>query len=220
MVTSPEMKHLYTACRWDINGRIHGDNAAAVASKVKNLIQAYTTHGLDAGFYVSGGGATPHQVISALTLQGVRVATPPIFPESRGAEGSTYRNYTLALEWEEKPKSNATQEPMSYEASIMMQGDGGPDWDYIPGVIGEPIFMPKTEGSKVSVIQRGKIVGRGFYFPPDNPIWPNSPPFHGPSASIDRYIVPGPAMERITSWSYTYFFPRSPMIPNPKKRIS
>jgi hypothetical protein len=120
---------------------------------------------------------------------------------------------TITLEWEVNPADN--QVLLSWESAMRMIGNGGPDWDIVPGVIGEPIVMPKTQGSKVVIVQSGRGVGMNYYPIPATPVWTGTPPLHGPSTMVERYVVPGPSHERVTSWSYTYFFPTYTPAPAP-----
>jgi len=214
-VLSPEKIPMYDTVRWDIHGFLQRDTAALLKTAEIAMMKAYMDNGNDAGFYLASGTATAHVVKSKDTRSGVRVSRRPYFPESRGAEGVLWRNYSLSLEWEEST-NDEKDVLLSWEQSIRVIGTGGPDWDIVPGVVGDPIIMPKTEGSKVTVIQSGRAVGLGFYPKPPTPVWNKEPPLHGPSAMTERFIVPGPARERVAVWSYTFMFPSYlPLIPTP-----
>ncbi len=207
-VESANKKVMCTTRRWDIFGRLHADTSAALMVKVTQLLNAYARNNQDAGFYFAGGTPTPFQVVSAQTLRGVRVSVPPIFPDGKGAQGTTYFDYTLALEWEEPPAVGL--QLLLFQESVRRVGRGGSDWDVVAGVTGDPIVMPKTQRSKVTVVQSGRAIGSGFYPLPAPPIWSGSPPFHDPSETIDHEELPGPNIERVTTWSYTYYFTLRP----------
>lgn len=213
-VFSHEKVPIYDSVRWDIHGLLMRDNAAALKAAEIAMMDAYRLDGQDAGFYAVGDAATAHVVTSASTIRGVRVARRPFFPDSKGAEGVLWRNYGITLEWEEP--LNQGQVLLSCERSVRVIGNGGANWDIVPGVKGEPVVMPKTQGSKVTIVQSGRSVGRDYYPLPDTPLWMREPPLHGPSMMAERYVVPGPSLERVTVWSYTFFFSRKTVAPNPR----
>lgn len=207
---------LFDTVRWDIHVFLQRDTPALLKSAEIAMAKAYANEGQDAGFYLADGTPTAHRVANADTIRGVRVTRRPFFPESRGAEGVRWRNIGITLEWE-MPVAES-QVMLTWEQAIRIQGDGGPDWDIIAGVVGQPIIMPKTEGSKVVVIQSGRGVGMNYYPLPATPVWMQTPPLHGPSTTVDRYTVPGPSRERVVTWSYTFLFPTKPFVNPPAPR--
>jgi len=207
-VVSRENVPIFEQVRWDIHGFLQRKTPALLKAAEVTMMQEYSNNFRDAGFYLADGSPTAHRVLNSSTVRGVRVASRPFFPESKGAEGVRWRNYTLALEWEEPLMDDGTL--LTGEESVRIIGTGGPDWDIVPGVVGVPVVMPKTAGSKIVVVQAGRFTARGRYMPARVPMWTEEPPLHGPSSVVETYNVPGPMEERVTSWQYTFFFPTRP----------
>lgn len=213
-VLSEERIPLYVRCRWDISGTLLRNTPAEIGTAIAAMKRAYASWGRDIGFYFAGGTATAHVVRNSSTMDGIRIVQEPQFPEGRGAEYSTFRNYTIGVEWEEEvnPKMGvlfSTQE-------IECRGNGGVDWEYVVPVEGAPESWPKTRRSVVSVMQSGTARGFGGFIPPAaDPLWSSEPPLYGPGVSIRRRRLSGIEGFREVSWSYPFFFASLPAVKQP-----
>lgn len=184
--------------RWLIEGRLRADTQAALTAAIRHLEAAYARHNQNAVLYL-GDGVTPtaHQLISAQTLGGVRVARPPSFPTGRGLEYSTFRNYTIELEADVAlAGTNDTQE---FSESLSFSG-GGPRWAYLPTLAGPPVRQQLQQQTPYRVVQSGRAVGQRAYPPPANPIWPSA--WHQDQGGVVRQL-PRPH-EYVVEWTYHF----------------
>ncbi|MFA5262239.1 MAG: hypothetical protein WC378_00330 [Opitutaceae bacterium] len=190
--------------RWTVNGRLHGTSVSDVNSKVAALLAAYSVNGLD--LYLSGSS---HILRSSETINGTRVVLPPHFPKGNGAENSTFRSYTLAVEGEYAYTDRSVL--LSWSESLSFTGTGGPVWGFLEVLNGPPQQQMFMQQSVVRCSQRGSAVcvpdsaHRNEYlghWPPSPPIWPQWE--HGDRRNI-TYEKPSDLYgKRTTSWAYEF----------------
>lgn len=191
--------------RWDVQGRLQTSDQASLSSAMATLTAAYSLQGQDVAFYFDNGQMSNHQITSSATLGGVRVVAPPSFPEGKGAEYSTYRSYTLALEAEWPDASDSL---VSWNETLTFQG-GGPQVAFLEPINGLPQKQLLKQATTFRVTQAGQAVGYRSYPLPAGPIWPAA-------EHLDRRMVrydlpkrsgpPGnPAFtDYRVSWSYSF----------------
>ncbi len=154
--------------RWTINGRLQASSQAQLTATIAALAAAYSVQGQDVAFYLDNGQPTSHAIPSAATNGGVRVVVPPSFPEGRGAEYSTFRNYTIVLE-AEWLDPNATL--LSWHEVLSFQG-GGPQFGYLEPINGLPQKQLLKQFTTFRATQAGEAVGYWSYPAPAAPLWP------------------------------------------------
>lgn len=196
--------------RWDIEGRLQisdqgtaAANQAAMTTAIDALVEAYSQNGRDIGLYTDAGVLTSHSMKSSATRSGVRVVQPPSFPDGRGAEYSTYRTYTLAVEAEFTPSGGGTL--VSWSETISFQGTGGPRWGYLEPINGPPQQQMFSQTSTQWAYQRGRAVNRGDFSPVPSPRWPTQE--HGDLRDIQFEVPADNSGRRITTWSYVFEAP-------------
>lgn len=191
--------------RWDIQGMLEAADQGALTAAIDELSAAYATGAQDVGFYFDGGQPTSHRIISANTNGGVRVVVPPSFPQGKGAEYSTYRNYTIALE-AEWLDPNASL--LSWHETIRFQG-GGPQFAHLEPINGQPVKQLLKQATTFRATQSGEAVGYLYYPAPALPLWPAAE--HIDRREI-RYELPrrmgppgsGTYTQYKVSWSYSF----------------
>ena len=193
--------------RWDIEGRLQitdqgtaAANQAAMTTAIDALKAGYSRDGGDIGFYDDGGNLSSHSIKSSATRSGVRVVQPPSFPEGRGAEYSTFRTYTLAIEAEFTPSGGGSL--LSWTETISFQGTGGPLWGYLVPINGPPQSQLFSQASTQWAYQRGRAAMRGEWSPPPSPRWPTQE--HGDLRDIQFEVPPDNSGRRVTTWSYVF----------------
>lgn len=201
-VQSPDGVQSAIRERWSISGRLQKDTQAELTTAIRALEAAYSTGNKDVGLHLSTGAATAHGVLNRQTVRGTRVTQPPSFPEGAGAEYSTFRNYTIGLEWE---IPDPTTSLLSWAESITFEGTGGPNWGFLIPLVGPPQQQMFSQASEVRAVQSGRAIGNGAYPTPPPPIWPA---FElGPARRVAPSLPSFRSNEREISWSYTFLFP-------------
>jgi hypothetical protein len=191
--------------RWDVQGQLHAENQAALSAAIDALRAAYAVQGLDLGFYFDDGQPSSHRILSAETNGGVRIVAPPSFPQGRGAEYTTFRNFTLSLEAELlDPQASL----ISWSETINLQG-GGPQFGFLEPINGPPVKQLLKQSTTYHATQAGQATGMRGYPAVPPPIWPDAE--HVNRRQI-RYELPQragpPGNPTFTnyrvSWTYTF----------------
>ena len=167
---------------------------------------AYSVNKKDLIFYDNDGNRTAHYIYNRDTTDGVFITQPPSFPDGAGAEYSTWRNYTIVVEFTTTAEGSNL---LAQAEAITYQGNGGPNWGWLVPLIGEPQQQTFTQRSLVTVTQRGRATGYKNYPTASNPIYPKY--LLNPSRTIDREFPNIDSEERVVSWSYTMQLPYSPI---------
>ncbi len=158
--------------RWEIDGRLAADTQAALTTAINALEAAYETQGQNVGLYLDDGTTlTSHAITSADTIGGVRVVEGPSYPDGRGAEYSTFRNYRIALEAETDIAPGNTL--LFWEERIETTGGGG-RFVMLQTLTGSPQKQIVAQATPYRAIQSGRAVGYGAYPLPASPLWPAS----------------------------------------------
>ncbi|REK19173.1 MAG: hypothetical protein DWQ37_01920 [Planctomycetota bacterium] len=156
--------------RWDVQGQLQAADPAALSTAIDALAAAYAVQDRDVGFYFDDGQPSSHRIESAATHGGVRVVVPPSFPQGRGAEYTTFRNYTLALEAEWiDPQATV----LNWHEAISFQG-GGPQFAFLQPINGPPVKQLLRQATPYRASQSGQAVGQLGYPAPAAPIWPGA----------------------------------------------
>jgi hypothetical protein len=191
--------------RWSISGRLQAANQVSLTAAINALCAAYELQNQDVAFYTDGNQLTSHAIDSSATNGGVRVTGPPSFPEGKGAEYSTFRNYTISLE-AEWLNPNATI--VNWHETISVQG-GGPQFVFLETIDGPPHKQLLKQYTTYQATQSGEATGFYSYPTAPAPLWPAAE--HVDRRQM-RYELPkraGPPGEPTytefkVSWTYTF----------------
>ncbi len=190
--------------RWNIQGRLHADNVAAVNVAVANLMAAYSVDRQD--MYLSGSS---HIMRSSDTINGTRVVQPPSFPKGNNGENSTFRSYTLAVEGEFAYIGEDVL--LSWHESLHFTGTGGPVWGFLECLNGPPqqqmfqqqsVVRCRQSGSATCVPNSAHRNTYGFYWAPADPVFPQWE--HLNMRSIVYEEPPDLFGKRVTQWLYEF----------------
>jgi hypothetical protein len=154
--------------RWDLQGRLQAESPAALSTALEELAAAYAFQGQDVGFYFDDGTPSSHQITSSATNGGVRVVSPPSFPQGKGAEYSTFRTYSIALEAEVLDENASL---IAWHERLNFSG-GGPQFAYLQPINGLPIKQLLKQSTPYRATQSGEAVGMYAYPTPAAPLWP------------------------------------------------
>ncbi len=191
--------------RWDIQGRLQAGDQASLSAAMDALAAAYAIQGQDVGFYFDDGAASSHRIVSRNADGGVRVVVPPSFPQGKGAEYSTFRTYSLAVEADLLDYQAGL---LSWTESLSFQG-GGPRFGFLQPVNGLPQKQLLVQSTTYRAAQSGSATGYFAYPTPPAPIWPEAE--HVDQREV-RYELPkrsGPTASATytqfkVSWSYHF----------------
>lgn len=199
---------------WSITGIMHADTDAQLVNKMAALFAAYSEQGKDLVW--KKGGTTMHQLISDSTLTGTRVTVMPHFPQNGNGELTTYRTYAMTVEADLNFTAIDLDMPeiLKYEESINITGTGGPQYGFLPSILGKYQKQQLTETSPITIVQSGMKVGLGAYPTPNLPLWPDDE--HVARRQINQAGTRrrnGVDIEFPIHWNYT--FERSDAFPVP-----
>ena len=189
--------------RWDIQGRLQADSQAAVTAAIGALQSAYAAHGQDLGLYLDNGAITSHHLASAATAGGTQVVVPPSFPEGKGAEYSTFRNYAVAVEGVVVDTAHPI---LSWVEALNFTG-GGPEFGFLETLNGVPQKQLLKQATTFKATQQGQAVGHGSYPFIPAPLWPNAEHVHLRDIYYQTPVrkgLSGLVTEFPVRWSYAF----------------
>lgn len=204
--------------RWDVRGQLQAADSVAVTRAKVLLEAAYSRQFLPAVLYLNDGRTVHDALTNRGSTTGVRVVAGPDFPVGRGAEGSTFLTYSLALEvaFEFSAPANAdgsggggqdATDPNRLESwteTISVTG-GGPRYAIVEVVSGAPVRQLLNEQTKVRVVQRGQAKGFRQYLAPPGPLFPaaeNAAERVVEQSSPERPSAVGQPTGYPVSWTY------------------
>lgn len=171
--------------RFDIRGCIIASGTAAIAARVTALKAAYSRDGQDFKILDDANNALPGSLLSGNCIGGVRVVSPPSFPDNRNAAYVTFLNYQLTLEGDEAITSGTAANTYSaFQETVESEG-GGPRFGYIEQNRGRPIRQLLREASVYKYTQAGRAVGLFSRPSPPAPLWP-------------EYLIEAPRIREVT----------------------
>lgn len=156
--------------RWDIQGMIVADGPAAITTASAALLTAYDAQQGNITLF-HPDGTTARSITSSATLGGVHVVSGVQFQDTAPAAYTTYRNFTVSLEWTE-PTSGNTSALVSFVESISYSGTGGALIGHIETLRGLPVKQKLRRHTKVSAVQQGRAIGYRAYPVVPSPMWP------------------------------------------------
>ena len=191
--------------RWDISGRIQitdqgteAANQTLMTTTLDALEAAYATGGGDIGLYQDSGAVTTHFLDSSATRGGTRIVQPVSYPDGRGAEYSTFRNYTVAIEGTTLDSSGA----LVFWTETLQFFGGGPQVGFLPCLTGPPQKQLLYQATTYKAMQTGRAIGLGTYPATPAPLWPSDEHLHVKSNS--KQLPADQSNQRITTWAYQF----------------
>jgi hypothetical protein len=187
---------------WRIVGVLHAADQPGITAAIAALRSAYNVNGCDLGLYLDDGVTlTDHVMTSAAALGGTRV-TALDFPSGAGAEYSTFRSYSIAVEAEFPDTSNNL---LDFSETLSFEGTGGPRVIYLDTLAGLPQAQLAQQRTTCRARQQGRAVGLATYPPIATPIWP------GAELPDERRLVvrspkrvAGNLTEFVVEWTYVF----------------
>jgi len=162
---------------WQITGRLHAKDRTLLTAEITALEMAYSANGFDIVLIdVDGVTESAHKMVSANANNGVRI-TNFNWVDSRNAEYSTFRNYTITVE-AEFDISGINPSFESYQSSLSA-------------------FTP------IGAVQSGSKTGRFAQPEPDDPIYPVDE--HQDRKQVTNSASRSEGRTSFTTaWTYTY----------------
>ncbi len=155
---------------WRIDGFLQAANVSALTVAIAAMKLGYSVRFRDLALLNDDGTPTAHYLSNALCVGGVRVVDGPNFPESAGAEYTTYRHYNITVE------GTLLQQDLIYLAfheSLSFEG-GGPRDVFLTPLDGLPVKQRVASATTYRVSQDGSAIGQFGYPPIPAPIWPTA----------------------------------------------
>lgn len=172
----------YTRETWTISGELQASSQAALTTAINALQTAYGSNGHDLGLYLDNGTATSHILPSGRCLGGTRI-TRFSFPQGRGAEYATFRNYQITVEGDFRSQNQLqagggggavnSDNLLEWEESLTFMG-GGPRFGFLIPLNGLPQKQLLSQATPYSAVQAGRAVGSITWPLPSAPLWPDA----------------------------------------------
>ncbi len=169
--------------QWVIRGRLLGDSAAELTTKIRRLQTAYSLPNRDATLFVSGSTKSAHQLRVADTISGVRVERFG-FPKGRDGEYVTYRDYEIVLAAEELTRLGKNNDTVSWTETIRRIGNGGPRYVVRETRNSQPVRQLVSDYTPVRVVQTGNAAAIRTYPAVPAPMYPEF--LESDQATVDR----------------------------------
>lgn len=158
--------------RWNLTGHLNYSTPATISAAQTALRAAYENPvGVSyAGLYISAGVPTDHYWLAQNTISGIKVVSPPGYPNGTRIEFVNDRTYVISLEAEFI--NTSARNIIAWQESISQQGGGGQRVVAIETRYGLPVIQRTSRFSPVRLVQQGSAVGRFDYPPIPSPILP------------------------------------------------
>lgn len=83
---------------WEVSGTLTGSSPSDLKTQINALETAYASDGQDLTLYDNNGVTVLEQLDSSEALHGTRVLRRPEFPEGKGAQYATIRDFSIVVE--------------------------------------------------------------------------------------------------------------------------
>lgn len=155
---------------WVINGVLRATTQSALTAKMDALKAAYDQSGQDLTFYLGGGVASHHKLLSSQTLTGTRVRSFTWLPGQPGVWGSGTeyvfrRSYRIVVDAE--AIADGADNILQYTQSISRKGTGGRRWLLAGSLVGPMQEQTVQQATPLYLIQSGFALG--LFSRPDFP---------------------------------------------------
>ena len=201
---------LGTLERWNVQGVLHADDAAALTTALDALEDAYQTQGKDLVLQTDASVDTQHKIATADTVGGVKVMHFG-YPTGDGAEYTTYRTYEIELE--ALRNDGETVLYLEYEESFQTIGTGGPRRILVELLTEPPVEQTINNYTIIRVIQQGRAVGLAGHPPIPSPIYPGAVGSHDNMVSVETPRMTNRSSQREypISWAYQMELASAPL---------
>jgi len=156
---------------WTISARAEGDTLPLLLAELVKVNLAYQARNqYPVARLLSETGAVVHELNGPRSIAGIKVVQPPSFGSGRGAEFTTYANYTVRLEAEFFVGDPATA-LVSFQESLSF-GGGHPERGLLTLSAGRPVEFVSARQTPYRCTQSIRAVGLTAY-----PTWAVRPAF-------------------------------------------
>lgn len=202
---------------WQLAGRTHGADQATLNTNLAALEAAYLIQGENLIFYFDDNSASQHSLLSSQCYGGTRVTRPISYPEGRGAQFTTYRDWTATVEG----TKNINNINLIEFSEVLDFIGGGRRVGFLQPIEGLAQKQTLSQATTYKATQQGSAVGLRSYPIIPSPVFPFD-------EHIDRRVIrretparfgpPGRAVytEFRISWAYQFesVYPFPPIAPN------
>jgi len=189
---------------WTIDGMlsVQTDQDDLLAA-LEELEEAYSSENQDVKL-VTADGTVAHSLLTADCLGGTKIITPPSFPQGKGAELGTFRNYRIVITGEKILDPSDLTILLSFEETVEAAG-GGPVYGHIETLSGRPVKQLLRRQSLYRATQVGRAVGLRAYPTAPAAIWPAALVQLGSSVKRSpRRVSTGNYKGYEVSWQYQF----------------
>lgn len=183
---------------WTIDGMLVGSSQADLTTKIQALEAAYASGGFDLTLVDDLGNDTPHKMVSANAIEGVKVVKPS-YPMGEGAEYTTFRHYTIVATADFDVIESGGL--ISWGETLTFSG-GGAQYVWQQPLSGPPIKQQVATATPYRLIQSGSATGRSGYPTPAPYVLPAGDLIEmptisktGPGAGNYNFVI---------SWTYVF----------------
>lgn len=157
-IISPRGKRLMTVQRMMVEIVVQATSAAALTTRINEIITAYETDYWNAQLYSDDTGTiqTPHRLTNSTDcISGVKVIRGPVWDRADGGEYAVKRTASVTLE---ATYDEAESDLVFWHEKVRIIGTGGPDFAVMTPFSG-PISFPLSEATPQRIIQSGEAIG-------------------------------------------------------------
>ena len=185
-----------------IKGVIHGTSQNNLLANIAALENAYKfANGYDLVLLEDDLVTVFSQLPSGTSLGGTRVKNGPSYPVGDGAEGSTFRTYTITLEAD---YVNVNNNILSWQDNLQLTG-GGPRYVFLGVLSGAPQQQIAQQQTTYKATQSGQSVGMFGYAGAAPPVFPQAILPEQTSITLTSPLRVGNNFrDWVTAWSYSF----------------
>lgn len=161
---------------WSISGRLVSQASttaaaqASIRSQTADLVDAYSSDGIDMKLLTPDGSKVHHQLLSSSTLDGTKISRPK-YTDGTGPQEVVMRQFSLQVRGRVAlSANNRTTDILRFEEELSF--DQGPLVGHIETLTGLPVKQQLRRRSLWTAQQRGSAVGLFAYPTIPDPIWP------------------------------------------------
>lgn len=187
---------------------LYAESVSEMTATIQGLIDAISGDYQDVLLLDDDGGQTPWCLINADTIDGVKLMTPPSFPDV----SSVYAlKVSGEMAWQaDFPPDDVTNGPgqpnlLAFSETLTFQGNGGPIKTITLTPRGEPIEVTLAERTPFFASQAGSISAVGPISNIPQPIWPDK--LVNPASTTERSspnVRNGVIESYSASWNYQF----------------
>lgn len=204
-----------TRKRIDVSGRKRSTDYTTLQTDIDSLKAALDNDNVDSGLVDAADTPGTHYIATASTLYGTRVVSKS-FPDSTGAENTTYRSFAFAIEAEVADVDPNSDGLMLFTETVTVIGDGSEEKVLVESMDAVPEEQTLKDFTIVRAIQEGRAIGNTSY--PSFPSQLFGSGFRGHRSRESKEtpeVIGGSLRNYPISWSYYYEFSSDPGLPNP-----